>query len=314
VDIRLLPANTMGEHNNTVFDEFNGKYFAILNSDDYWAADKLEKQLAFLENHPEIGAVFTDVQPVDENGRPAEATPLPFSTVNRTRAEWLAFFFDHPNCLCTPSVMIRRKALQANGGFRLSLSQLPDFDFWIRLLKHTGIYILPEKLTYFRLTTANASKPNERNLRKFKNELYLILLRYFDNMPDELFTEAFGNQFRGAGSREPLYLACEQAFLYLKMDGPNANIYRVIGMTRLHALMEAPEARQALAEGFNFTRKDFWRLMGDYDIDTGHIGEESHGLYQASHKAGVWLWKVVNRMFPLGTRRRKLLVGLAKRR
>jgi hypothetical protein len=76
--------------------------------------------------------------------------------------------------------------------------------------------------------------------------------------------------------------------------------------------MEDGEARQALAERFDFSRKDFWRFMADYDIDTGHIGEDSHGLYQASHKAGLWLWGMVDRLFPLGSRRRKLIVRLIK--
>src|SRR5450631_4125746 len=35
-----------------------GEYIAVLNSDDYFAPGKLERQVSFLDVNPEIGAVF----------------------------------------------------------------------------------------------------------------------------------------------------------------------------------------------------------------------------------------------------------------
>jgi glycosyltransferase involved in cell wall biosynthesis len=47
-----------------------GDYVAVLNSDDFFLPGKLERQAAFLEAHPEIGAVFGQPHFVDERGRP----------------------------------------------------------------------------------------------------------------------------------------------------------------------------------------------------------------------------------------------------
>ncbi|NLJ19748.1 MAG: glycosyltransferase, partial [Bacteroidales bacterium] len=47
-----------------------GEYIAIHHSDDIWEPDKLEKQVAFLDANPEIGAVFSQAQIIDENGDP----------------------------------------------------------------------------------------------------------------------------------------------------------------------------------------------------------------------------------------------------
>ena len=45
-----------------------GKYIAIHHSDDIWESEKLAKQVAFLDSHPEIGAVFSQAHIIDENG------------------------------------------------------------------------------------------------------------------------------------------------------------------------------------------------------------------------------------------------------
>ena len=45
-----------------------GKYLAVHHSDDAWESKKLEKQVHFLDMHPEHVACFTLVQFMDENG------------------------------------------------------------------------------------------------------------------------------------------------------------------------------------------------------------------------------------------------------
>ena len=51
-----------------ILESLTGEYLAIAHCDDKWMPDKLEKQLAFLQKHPEVAACFTRVQVIDENG------------------------------------------------------------------------------------------------------------------------------------------------------------------------------------------------------------------------------------------------------
>ena len=41
-------------------DKANGKYIALIDQDDIWVPDKLQKQVEFLENHTELDFIFSD--------------------------------------------------------------------------------------------------------------------------------------------------------------------------------------------------------------------------------------------------------------
>src|SRR5206468_12755719 len=109
----------------------------IHHSDDAWEPEKLERQVAFLDGHPEIGAVFTNALAIDEVGSPLlDRTHFLFNIFdqpNRTRHEWLRFFFTVSNALCHPSVLIRKLCYEDCGLYRAGFAQLCDFDMWIRL-------------------------------------------------------------------------------------------------------------------------------------------------------------------------------------
>src|SRR5437667_69069 len=46
-----------------------GQYVAVLNSDDLFLPGKLERQVAFLDAHPDIGAVFANQTFIGEDGK-----------------------------------------------------------------------------------------------------------------------------------------------------------------------------------------------------------------------------------------------------
>ena len=49
----------------------------ILSSDDVCTPEKLGIQVAFLDSHPDIGAVFAEPRFIDENGNPFGDPPPP---------------------------------------------------------------------------------------------------------------------------------------------------------------------------------------------------------------------------------------------
>lgn len=63
---------------NVALKRSSGECVAILNDDDLWAPQKLEKQLALLDSADEVGLVHTDGSFIDGAGNPMEGTPLGF--------------------------------------------------------------------------------------------------------------------------------------------------------------------------------------------------------------------------------------------
>ena len=83
---------------NNCLRHARGEYIAMLSSDDAWLPEKLEIQVDYLQNHPEIYAVFTKINWIDENSELITEPDFYYKDIfnnaeNRSRYEWLHLFF-----------------------------------------------------------------------------------------------------------------------------------------------------------------------------------------------------------------------------
>ncbi len=107
--------------------EARGRYVAFLDSDDAWLPAKLERQMAFVAQRPELGFAYADARVVDESGRELGVKP-----VQRPVADTLEALLQG-NFIPTLTVVARRDAVQAVGGFDPQLRGPEDYDLWMRL-------------------------------------------------------------------------------------------------------------------------------------------------------------------------------------
>lgn len=243
-----------------------GDYLARIDNDDTWAPEKLEKQVSFMEAHPDCGACFTLVTVVDERGKALAEVDTDrarvFNTGNRSRIEWPRYFFWHGSCLCHTSVMIRKTTINTVGLYNYSLLQLQDFDLWVRIAKKYPLHVIQERLANYRWlvdSKGNASAPLLPVIRRSNYEFHYILSRYFDDMSDEEFAASFGDDFIRKGATDHDELLCERAFLLLKTDYCG-NLSKLGGMARLIDLLQNDRTREILREKYNFTQLDFYKL------------------------------------------------------
>ncbi len=113
-------------------------YVAFLDADDAWLPQKLEKQIAFLESHPDIALVCCGC--ADGGSEPLASSTL--CVPQYPRFEQLArecFIF-------TPTVVIRRECLEECGGFNESLKVSEDFNLWLKIASRGKIAFVPETL------------------------------------------------------------------------------------------------------------------------------------------------------------------------
>jgi glycosyltransferase involved in cell wall biosynthesis len=255
---------------NELVGQARGRYVCVLNSDDSWMSGKLSEQIALLERRPEIGAAFGRVEFIDGDGAPIGKDSLSFGHVfdqpNRTRGEWLRYFFWHGNCLCHPSVMIRRDLYEAVGPYDNRMRQLPDFDMWIRVVKVADIFVSPSVMVRFRILPGeNTSSDTPTNHIRTLNEHFFIGLGFFDDVSADLLKQGFADRL----SRPDLPLDStrdiEAALLFLRPVMSLERVYKFIGMLKLHALLGNAGSRTLLAAHYDFDDRALQRLAVEVD-------------------------------------------------
>jgi glycosyltransferase involved in cell wall biosynthesis len=155
--IRLLRRTTAGGPYTAANDglrEARGKYVVRTDGDDLSTPQRIEKQLAFFESHPEFRACVSYWQGLNENGIiPGTVTPAP---TNPRVFRWQLL-------LRSPSlhsaVCYELSAIQEIGGYRdLPLSQ--DYRLWCEFSLRGWVGSIPEVLCYVRSHPRRASHTN----------------------------------------------------------------------------------------------------------------------------------------------------------
>lgn len=249
-----------------------GKYIAIHHSDDSWTADKLEKQINFLDNHKEYAACFTQANFIDENGNLNELADDDFykkifDKSNRSRAEWLRYFFYNANCLCHPSLMIRKEIYEKYNLLDFhGLWQLPDYFMWIKLCFHENFYILPEKLTNFRLRRTrqeNISAWTSDKLIRSELEFFFVIQNFCNEFQDdkfflEVFPEAEKFLIDGQINRN-------FALAQICLEKPQPN-FQLTGLEILKKLLSNEKSFEQIKKLYNYDEKNFFVDAARYDV------------------------------------------------
>lgn len=145
--------------------EARGEFVAFLDDDDLWPVDKLEWQVAYLRDNPDVGVVGGGTEFIDEQG---ELTGQGYT--HEIPVTFNSLFSGNP-FVSPGQTLIRGSCLNQVGGLDENLWGADDFDLWFRLSKCCEIKVLPHISLYYRVHSSNASKDTDR---MFYNSLNLI--------------------------------------------------------------------------------------------------------------------------------------------
>ncbi|HAA29251.1 MAG TPA: glycosyl transferase family A [Cyanobacteria bacterium UBA8553] len=167
-----------------------GDFIAFLDADDLWTPDKLELQLAKLQQHPEAGVVYSWAYYMDETGESFHAdNPIFFE--GNVYAELLVRDFIVSGSNCT----IRRQAIESVGKFDPSVPGADDWDYWLRLALHWPFVVVPKLQIFYRQSSGSVSSKVEA----MENNNLRVIEKGFQSAPPEmqnLKNQSLANTYR----------------------------------------------------------------------------------------------------------------------
>ncbi len=138
---------------NLGIQKSTSEYVALLDSDDVWYPEKLAKQLAVYDRHPELGLVYGHHDIIDEEGR--KTGKLALSNSGRIFDKLL-----EGNIIAGSGsmVLIKRSVLDDVGLFHEDFLIGEDWEMWLRIAKKYPIGVVPELIAALRERTDGMQK------------------------------------------------------------------------------------------------------------------------------------------------------------
>ena len=133
--------------NRGIVEFARGRYIAFCASDDYWMPTKLEKQIAYMESHPEVGLSFTKNYFVNEHDVVLEKLTEAANKNLRGGSIFKEILFQtiHP----LPGYVIRKEVFDEVGLYREDI-WTEDFHMNLKIASRYLIGFLDEYLSYYR--------------------------------------------------------------------------------------------------------------------------------------------------------------------
>ena len=139
---------------NRCLDLARGRHVALFHQDDLMAPENLRAKVRFLEAHPSVGLVHSNVTRIDARGGVlAEYWASPATPEDEGRHGGGDFFHrlvTGANIVCASSVMMRRTTFEQLGGFDARLPFTADWEMWLRIALFHDVGYLTQPLVRYR--------------------------------------------------------------------------------------------------------------------------------------------------------------------
>ncbi len=154
------PNQGLSKTRNRLLHESRGTLIALADADDIFSHERLQKQVAFLEAHPDVGVLGGNAEYIDRHGKTVGTpTNLPQNSAA------VRFFLMLGPCLVNTITMYRQHLMHEAGGYRSGFDAgAEDYDLWCRLSRITNLANLPEPMATVHVHSGSvtASSPGHK--------------------------------------------------------------------------------------------------------------------------------------------------------
>ena len=208
---------------NAAIERASGEYFALLDSDDVWLEQRLERTIAAFAANPNVGLVHGRVARIDTEGK---IIGYPNPSDSRFLSGRIArhIYTRKAHLLC-PTVSFSRQAVEVAGRFDEQMRSTEDRDMWFRIAERFEVFYVDEVIAHYRISPNSMSRDRERMLKwqTFFNEKH----RSSPCCGPAAYREAMANAYRERGDslfKEDLSSSIHSYWKAVSLDplnGPN---------------------------------------------------------------------------------------------
>jgi glycosyltransferase involved in cell wall biosynthesis len=150
--VRVFRQENLGQQSaaNLGIRQSHGEFIARMDADDLTPEFRLEKQVAFLDDHPEVGIVGGQIKRMG-NTRSGMPSNLPL-----THEEIFPGLLKNHHTFCNGTVMFRKALFEQIGGY-WEHNIAEDWDMFLRMAEISKLANLPDVLLTYRLHTSSVN-------------------------------------------------------------------------------------------------------------------------------------------------------------
>jgi glycosyltransferase involved in cell wall biosynthesis len=151
---------------NWALREAKGKWIAFLDSDDLWLPEKLEKQIAFMENN-NYHFSFSKYSQIDESSTDLNTTIIGPKKITKRKMKY---------CCCYMGCLTVMYDAEVVGVIQIDNTILKRNDdaMWLKVGKVADAYYLDEMLAKYRVRKGSISHQGKLKLLKYHYKLYRV--------------------------------------------------------------------------------------------------------------------------------------------
>ena len=179
---------------NTGMRAASGEFIALLDADDVWLPQRLERGAAMMDAGPGVGLVHARVVRINALGDITGQLKVKPKYMSGNIARDIYTRRVHIVC---PTVLFRKTCLQTAGWFDETMQATEDRDLWFRIALRDKVAYIDEVLAYYRLSPSSMTSNLDRLL---KGQLYFVAKHYKSGAATRLDQlQALGNIYRELG-------------------------------------------------------------------------------------------------------------------